>query len=139
MTQIAIQLGGAVVNALAISESNLLFSILSGAEAKTCNNALAQLQIDREKQNERRAELADWVKIELVRQGHAQESFRNVDEDLQLYQSINNINLQNSLEKEPRLSDYYQPSQEVKNVEIIGITVGIILTGYLAYRYGKSN
>ena len=75
---------------------------------------------------------------ELQRQGHAQ-TFKNVDELLQLYQSLTNINLQDSLGPEPTLSKYYQPSQNTKTAEIIGITVGMAITSYIAYRYGKSN
>ena len=56
--QIAIMLGGAVVDALAFSGSNSLFSMFSGAEAESRNKALAQIQMDREKQNDKRAELA---------------------------------------------------------------------------------
>ena len=139
MAQFAIMGAGAVLNALALSGSNSLFSMLSGTEAESRSKAWAQLQINKEKWNEIRAELADLANKELQRQGHAQQSFRNADKALQLYQSINNINLQDSLGPEPTLLNYYQPSQNTKTAEIIGITVGMAITSYIAYRYGKSN
>ena len=142
MAQLVITAGGAILNAVAFSGSNSLFSMLSGAEAESCNEALAQLQIDREKWNETRSELADWANKEIQRQGHeghAQQTFRNVDEALQLYQSLTNINWQDSLGPEPTLSNYYQPNQDTKTAEIIGITVGMVITAYVSYRYGKSN
>ena len=83
--------------------------------------------------------MADLANKELQRQGHAQQTFRNIDEALQLYQSLTNINLQDSLVPEPTLSNYYTPSYNTKTAEIIGITVGMAITAYIAYRYGKSN
>ena len=126
-------LGGAVVNALAFIGSNSLFSILSGTEAENRNKALAQLHIDREKWNEKRAELADLANKELQWQGHAQQTFKNIDDALQLYQSLANVNLEQSLGPEPTLSNYYQPSQDTKTAEIIGISVEMLITAYIAY------
>ena len=65
MAQFAIMGAGAVLNALAFGGSNSLFSMLSGAEAESRNEALAQLQIDREKWNGKRAELANLANKEL--------------------------------------------------------------------------
>ena len=139
MAQFVIMGAGAVLNALAFSGSNSLFSMLPSNETESGNKALIELQHARDQRNERRAELADLAGKQLQRHGHAHQSFRNVDEALQLYQSINNINLQDSLGPEPTLSNYYQPSQNTKTAEIIGITVGMAITSYIAYRYGKSN
>ena len=65
MAQFAIMLGGAVVNALAFTGSSSLFTMLSSTESKNRNKALAQLQIDKEKCAEKRAELADLSSKEL--------------------------------------------------------------------------
>ena len=122
-----------IMSAGAFSGSNSLFSMFSNSEAESRNKALAQAQIDKEK----RAHLADMVREELQWQGHALQSFKNVDEALEEYYSLTKINLEANLGKEPTPSDYYTPSDSTKQAEIIGITVGMAITAYTAYRYSR--
>ena len=81
-------LAGAVVNALAFTGSNNLFTMLSNSESENRNKALAQLQIDKEKWTEQRAQLADLASQELQRQGHALQSFKYADDALEAYRLI---------------------------------------------------
>ena len=110
--------------------------MLSNSEAESRNKALAQLQIDKEKFAEKRAQLADLANAELQRQGHSLQSFKSVDEAMEAYYNLTNVNLAATLEKEPTLQDCYTPLDTTKQMEVIGITVGMAITAYLAYRYG---
>ena len=84
MASIAMLVGGALVNALAFSGSNYLFTMLksSGAdeERKRHDKAIEQLQAAHETWTKRRTERTDWIAEDLRRQGHAVKTFRDVDE-----------------------------------------------------------
>ena len=83
MASIAMLVGGALVNALAFSGSNYLFTMLksSGAdeERKRHDKAIEQLQAAHETWTKRRTERTDWIAEDLRRQGHAVKTFRDVD------------------------------------------------------------
>ena len=85
-TAVALMVGGALTNALAFSGSNFLFSQLSGsAERKRHNLAMEKLQHERDTWNEQRLERIDYVNQKLKEQGHAEKTFKNVDEAMQEY------------------------------------------------------
>ena len=75
----------------------------------------------------------------MERQGHAQQSFKNVDDALQEYHNLFGVDLKRTLEPEPSLADYYTPSDQTKTAEIIEITLGMALTTYIAYKVGQHN
>ena len=57
----------------------------------------------------------------------------------QKYFSPNNTPVDQSADLEPTLTNYYTPSDETKTAEIIGITLGMALTTYIAYKVGQRN
>jgi hypothetical protein len=68
-------------NALAFSGSIFLFSQMSGAEERKRHNiAMEKLQHERDIWNEQRLERIDYVNQKLKEQGHAERTFKNVDE-----------------------------------------------------------
>ncbi|GAG97003.1 unnamed protein product, partial [marine sediment metagenome] len=78
--------GGALTNALAFSGSNFLFSQLSGsAERKRHNLAMERLQSERDLWNEQRLKHIDFINQKLKEQGHAEKTFKSVDEAMQAY------------------------------------------------------
>ena len=72
--------GGAMVNALAFSGSNYLFSVLRSSdlyeERKCHDQAVEQLQAAQAKGSRKRTGRLDWISEDLHRQMHA---FRDVD------------------------------------------------------------
>ena len=141
MASIAMLLGGAFVNALAFSGSNYLFSMLRSSDAdeerKRHDIAVEQLQAARAEWSQRRAERLDWINEELHRQNHAVQTFRDVDmairEYAQVFGEATSKNL-DPLGPEPQLTDFYMPSTDQKDREIVFVVLGMAVTGLVAYK-----
>ena len=94
MASIALMVGGAVVNALAFSGSNFLFSSLSGsAERKRHDLALEKLQHDQNLWNEERLQRIDYINDQLKKQQHAEKTFSDVDQAMRYYYKITGVEL----------------------------------------------
>ena len=142
MASIAMLLGGAAVNALAFSGSNYLFSMLRSSgvdeERKRHDKAVEQLQSAQAEWSKQRTERLDWINEELRRQGHAVQTFRDVDAAMREYALVtggqNNLD---PLGPEPQLGDFYTPSGDQKNRELAFVVVGMAATGLVAYKLAK--
>ena len=90
-------LGGAAVNALAFSGSNYLFSMLCSSgvdeERRRHDKAVEQLQAAHEQWSKQRTERLDWINEELRRQGHAVQTFHEVDMAIREYARVTGHNL----------------------------------------------
>ena len=142
MASIAMLVGGALVNALAFSGSNYLFSMLrsSGAdeERKRHDKAIEQLQAAHEAWTKKRTECLDFISEELRQQGHAVKTFRDVDEATRLYSEVTGKKVSvDDLGPEPQLSDFYIPSDGQKDREIAFVLIGKAATGLVAYKLAK--
>ena len=132
---VAMMVGGALTNALAFSGSNFLFSQLSGsAERKRHNLAMEKLQHERDSWNEQRLKHIDFINEKLKAQGHAEKTFKNVDEAMQAYYVLTGEQLY--MPPEPQLSDFLHEDDKVsiQNTELTIVGVGLLITGYLTYR-----
>ena len=73
-----------MVNALVFSGSNYLFSMLRSCdlkeERKHHDQAVEQRQAAQAKWSRKRTEHLDWISEDLRRQGHAVQTFRDVDD-----------------------------------------------------------
>ena len=139
MASVAMLIGGALVNAVAFSGSNYLFSMLrsSGvdAERKRHDKAVEQLQSAQAEWSRRRTERLDWINEELRRQNHAVKTFRDVDEAMQEYALVFGASKKlDPLGPPPQLSDFYAPSSGQKDRELIFIALGMAVTGVVAYQ-----
>ena len=136
---IAMMVGGALVNALAFSGSNFLFSMLrdpgADEERKRHDKALEQLQAAQSEWSRRRTERLDWINEELRRQGHAVHTFRDADEAIRQYNFVVGANSSSriALEPKPKLSDFYLPSPEQRDREIAFVIMGLGVTSFAAY------
>ena len=143
MASIAMLVGGALVNALAFSGSNFLFSMMRdpGAveERKRHDKAVEQLQAAQSEWSRKRAARLDWINEELRRQGHAVHTFRDVDEAIRQYNLIADSDSMTPVleEPKPKLSDFYLPSQEQRDREIAFIIMGLGVTSFAAYMLTK--
>ena len=89
--------GGAIVNALAFSGSNYLFSMLISSdlneEHKRHDQAVEQLQAAQAEWSRKRTERLDWISEHLRRQGHAVQIFRDVDDAMREYSRVTGTKL----------------------------------------------
>ena len=140
MASIAMLVGGALVNALAFSGSNFLFSMLrdpgAGEERKRHDQAVEQLQAAQVKWSRKRSERLDWINENLRRQGHAVHTFRDVDEAIRQYNLVSGSALE-QMEPKPELSDFYLPSPEQRDREIAFVIMGLGATTFVAYTLTK--
>ena len=139
MASVAMLVGGALVNALAFSGSNFLFSKLRNSgvdeERKRHDKAVEQLQAAQATWSQKRTERLDWINEELHRQGHAAHTFQDVDAAIQEYNLVTGKTL--SFQTEPTLADFYVPSDDQKDREITFIILGMAATGLVAYKLAK--
>ena len=135
-------LGGAAVNALAFSGSNYLLSMLRSSgldeERKRHDKAVEQLQAAQAEWSKQRTERLDWINEELRCQGHAVQTFHDVDMAIREYARVTGQNL-GLLDPEPQLPDFYTPSNGQKDREIAFIVLGMAATGLVAYKISKKS
>ena len=135
-------LGTAVAFGLAGSGANLLFKQFdknnSEAEIKRHDLAIEKLQKANVEWNKSRAEKIDFANQQLKKEQDAAVSFKNANDSLYLYNELHPTN-KIYLDKKPELSDYYTPSQEMKNYEYLWIILGLSITGLIVYKLMKKN
>ncbi len=134
MASIAMMIGGAVVNALAFSGSNFLFSSLGGGEEerKRHDKAIEQLNEAHEAWVKRRTQRQDWEHEQLLKSQQARDNYRRGE--------IASATAYHATEpptagKEPVLGDFYTPSEEQKDREIGFIVAGTTVLGIVLYKY----
>ena len=120
--------GGAMVNALAFSGSNYLFSMLRSSdlneERKRHDQAVEQLQAAQAKWSRKRNERLDWISEDLRRQGHAGQTFRGVDDAMREYSRVTGTEV-DPLGPEPKFSDFYVTSSGQRDHEITFVVLGM--------------
>ena len=130
-------IGGALVNALAFSGSNYLFSSISGSEERKRHDlALEKLQRDRDFWNQERVRRIDYINEQLKKQGHAERTFQDVDDAMRRYYDLTGIRL-DDLPPEPRLYDYLDEDQteKIQNGELALVGLGMVGIGAIIYNY----
>ena len=128
-------IGGAVVNALAFSGSNYLFSSLKDKERERHDKAVEQLQAAHEEWTRKRTKHLDWINEELRRQTHAVKTFHDVDEAIREYANVTGKKI--VLDPEPTLADFYEPSEDQKDREIAFVILGMGAVGFVTYKLLK--
>ena len=140
MASVALLVGGALVNALAFSGSNYLFSKLdqgdTAEEKKRHDKAMEQLQSAQAEWSQKRTERLDWINKKLREQHQAVQDFHNADVAWREYTRITGETL-DPLVPEPQLSDFYTPSSAHKDREIVFIVLGMAVTGLVTYKIAK--
>ena len=131
---------GVMVNALEFSGSNYLFSMLRSSdlneERKRHDQAVEQLQAAQAKWSRKRTERLDWISEDLRLQGHAIQTFRDVNDAMREYSRVTGTKL-DPLGPEPKLSDFYVPSSSQRDREIAFVVLGMAATGLVAYKLAK--
>ena len=134
MASIALMIGGAIINATTFVGGSYLAKYLSGSsdsdeEKKRHDLAVEKYQNEYEEYEENRAKLNDWIMTNDRIKDEAKENFKNTDYALKLYNKIHQDDL--SL-REPQFSDFYQPSAQQKQGEIIYVGASALAIGFAA-------
>ena len=136
---VAMMIGGAVVNALAFTGSNILFSKLgknndAEADRERHDKAVEQLEAVQAAWSQKGPR--DWILSmkKYKKEHHAEQTFDNVDQAMKQYYYITGKKL-DPLPQEPKLSDYYAPSPDQQNRELLFIVAGMAVTGFVAYKF----
>ena len=134
MAAIGMMIGGAVVNALAFTGSNYLFSTFASSEERKRHDlAMEKLQHDRDTWNQARLQRSDYINDQLKKQGHAQRTFQDVNDAMRKYYDLTGI-LMDPLPPEPQLFDYLDEDQ-AQNRELALVGLGVLGTGVLMYNF----
>lgn len=122
---------GAIINALAFSGSNYLISKLSGhgeAERKRRDKKIEQLQATQAQWVRRDRQVKDWYKHQRELKRQAGESLKELDEGMRDYYIA-------TIEKAPKLSDFYTPSKQQQDGELTFIVGSLALLGFAVYKW----
>ena len=127
MATIAMMLGGAVVNALAFSGSQFLFS--NHEEQKRHDEAMEKLTAARDKWNRERSKRLDFLNERLRKEGHALYTFKQAGDAMRLYSEMTG---EDRMPPEPKLSDFYTPSEEQQDNELKFVLIGTAVAFFFA-------
>ena len=139
MATLAIMIGGAVLNAATFIGGNYLAKALSGDSGQAAldekirhDRALEKYQADYAQYHKDRTELLDWIAEQDRKKDKAIHDFQDTDQALALYNQTRRAKV--ALPQVPKFSDYYKPSPQQKNGELLFIGAGTLALGYAAFR-----
>ena len=134
MASIGFLIGGALVNALAFTGSNYLFSSLSkesiDKERKRHDKAIEDLQRTQIEWVKKRQERLDYTNDQIMKQREAEKRFADLSSAMQQYFMIIVTGRQlEPLPPKPVLSDFYVRSEDHHNRELAFITLSMVGIG----------
>ena len=128
MASIGFLIGGALVNALAFTGSNYLFSSLSkesiDKERKRHDKAIKDLQRAQIEWAKKRQERLDYINSEIAKEHKAEKRFMDLNSAMQQYLIVTGRQLE-PLPPKPVLSNFYVPSEDHHNCELPFITLSM--------------
>ncbi|KAL9962153.1 hypothetical protein ACROYT_G031232 [Oculina patagonica] len=140
MASIAIMAGGAILNAAAFIGGNYLARALGGGddaalkEKERHDKALEAYQAAYAKYSRDRTKLLDWIQTNAEIKEQAKQNFTNTDYAFKLHNQAH-PDKQMIPPKEPKFSDFYQPSEQQKQGELMFVGAGALALGYAAFRF----
>ena len=105
-------------------------------ERKRHDLALEKLQRARDEWNRDRVKHLDFINKRLREKNEAKVYINNVDEAMLEYYRVFAKQIK-PLQREPELSDFYHPSENQKNGELLFAVVGTGIATYALYKYLK--
>jgi len=140
MESIRLMVGSALVNAVAFTGENFLFSLAnkngSMEEIKRHNKAMEELGQKRDEWTKQQHEL-------VKREQKSVRDFEDVSYASELYNRVTTPKAKTEsneaskhLVKEPSLSEYYHPSEEQRKYEYLFIVLGMGACFYASYKLG---
>ena len=132
MASIGFLIGGALVNALAFTGSNYLFSSLSKEsiekERKRHDKAIEDMQEAQLLWSKKRQQRLDYINDEIAKENKAEKRFTDLNSAMQHYFLVTGTQLE-PLPPKPVLSDFYVPSEDHHNRELAFITLSMVGIG----------
>ena len=132
MASIGFLIGGALVNALAFTGSNYLFSSLSKEsiekERKRHDKAIEDMQQAQLLWAKKRQERLDYINDQIIKEHKAEKRFVDLSSAMQQYFIVTGRQLE-PLPPKPVLSDFYMPSEDHHNRELAFITISMVGIG----------
>ena len=144
MATIGMMIGGAVVNALAFTGGNYLFSMLGRSneaekERKRHDLAFEELQRAESEYRHKRQLRLDYLNQRLRAEQHSAQVFEDVDAAAREYWLVTGdekkLNQVPDAGAEPMLNEYYEPSDSQKEYELLFMAGGLALTGWAASKF----
>ena len=141
MASVAIMVGGAVLNAAAFIGGNYFAMALGGGdkaaqeEKVRHDKALEAYQAAYAKYTRDRTKLLDWIATNEQIKAQAKQNFTNTDYAFKLFNQAHPDKPIVPLPKEPKFSDFYQPSEQQKKGELMFVGAGALTLGYTAFRF----
>jgi hypothetical protein len=131
MATIGVIIGAAIANAVAFTGGNANMHAVDGsgnsaAERERHDRAIEELNKANVAWNEKRQKTLDYLNRRLHNQQQSQDDFADADQALRVYNLI--------MEKKPKLSDFYAPSEPQKQGEYLFIG-SVIVTGVVTYKF----
>ena len=124
MASVALMVGGAVLNAAFFIGGNYLAKYLTGDGGKAAldekirhDKALEAYQAAYAKYQKDRTELLDWIAEQDRVKNQARHDFQDTDRALAFYNQTHRAKV--ALPKEPQFSDFYKPSPQQKQGELL--------------------
>ena len=133
-------IGGALLNAAAFTGGNYLASTLEGGdkaareEMERHNRAIEAYKAAYAKFTRDRTKLLDWIETKAEIKAKAEQNLTNTDYAFKLYNQVH-PDERMIPPKEPQFSDFYQPSEQQKNGELLFVGIGALALGYAAFRF----
>ena len=134
-------IGGAVVNAAAFTGGNYLARCLSGDSGQAAldektrqEKALEAYEAAQARYSQARTKLLDWIETNRENKIQAKQNFTNTDYAFKLYNQAH-PDRKITLPKDPKFSDFYQPSSAQKQGELLFVGSGALALSYAAFRF----
>ena len=126
--------GGAVINAVAFSASSFGFSQINNPEAERKRHDLAIEELQRAKNlwNQKRLERLDYINDRMRQEKNAEQRFNELSVAMKQYRKAFGVKL-SELPPEPKLSDFYTPSEDQHNAELVFIAISMVGLGTFIY------
>ena len=125
-------IGGALINALAFTGSNYLFSRLSresiDMERKRHDKAIEDMQQAQLLWAKKRQQRLDYINDEIAKEHKAEKRFTDLNSAMEQYFIVTGKQLE-PLPPKPVLSDFYVPSEDHHNRELAFITLSMVGIG----------
>ena len=132
MASVGFLIGGALINALAFSGSNFLFSSISkesiDKERKRHDKAIEDLQQAQIEWAKKRQERLNYINNDIIKEHKTEKRFMDLNSAMQQYFLVTDGQLE-PVPPKPVLSDFYVLSEDHHNRELTFITLSMISIG----------
>ena len=136
MASIGFLIRGALVNALAFTDSNYLFSSLSKNQLIKNERDIKDLRRAQIEWAKKRQERLDYINNQIMKQRKAEKRFADLNSAMQQYFLVTGRQLE-LLRPKPVLSDFYVPSEDHHNRELAFIALSMVEIRAFLWYSGK--